>query len=100
VLEDVSHNLRRLRRDRDLSQTQVARLVGIRQQELSAIERGLQPKLALVERMARVLCVHPNELLRSPSDVRGAHHAAHEQIARGSAADLESVAQVAAGVLS
>ena len=65
MVEDVGRNLRRLRRDRDLSQGQVARLVGIRQQELSAIEHGLQPKLALVDRLARVLGVHPNELLRS-----------------------------------
>jgi transcriptional regulator with XRE-family HTH domain len=65
VLEDLGRNLRRLRRDRDLTQHQLARLVGIRQQELSNIEHGLQPKLALVDRLARVLGVHPNELLRS-----------------------------------
>jgi len=63
VLEDVGRNLRKIRRDRDLSQTQVARLANIRQQELSAIERGLQPPLALVDRLARVLGVHPNALL-------------------------------------
>ena len=65
MLEDIGYNLRRLRRDRDLTQSQVARLAGIRQPELSAIEHGLQPKLGLVERLARVLGVHPNELLRS-----------------------------------
>ena len=63
MLEDVGRNLRKIRRDRDLSQTQVARLANIRQQELSAIERGLQPPLALVDRLARVLGVHPNALL-------------------------------------
>lgn len=70
MLEDVGRNLRKVRRARDLTQGQVARFAGIRQQELSAIEHGLQPKLALVERLARVLGVHVNELLRSASDPR------------------------------
>jgi transcriptional regulator with XRE-family HTH domain len=68
MLEDVGRNIRRIRRDRDLAQGVIARLAGIRQQELSAIERGLQPKLALVDRLARVLGVHPNELLRDATD--------------------------------
>jgi transcriptional regulator with XRE-family HTH domain len=68
VLEDVGPNLRKLRRERDLTQGQVARFAGLRQQELSAIERGLQPKLALLDRLARALGVHPNELLRGASD--------------------------------
>ena len=68
MLEDVGRNLRKLRRDRDLTQEQVARFAGIRQQELSAIERGLQPPLVLVDRLARALGVHPNELLRRASD--------------------------------
>lgn len=70
MLEDVGRNLRKLRRDRDLTQAQVARFAGIRQQELSAIERGLQPKLALVDRLARALGVHPNALLCNPSSDR------------------------------
>ena len=65
MLENIAYNVRRIRRDRDLTQAQLARLVGIRQQELSALEHGLQPKLALVERIARVLGVHVNELFRS-----------------------------------
>jgi transcriptional regulator with XRE-family HTH domain len=77
VLEDVGRNFRKLRRERDLTQGQVARFAGLRQQELSAIERGLQPKSALIDRLARALGVHPNELLRSTSDPRptpGARH--------------------------
>jgi transcriptional regulator with XRE-family HTH domain len=70
VLENIARNLRRLRRERDLTQTQLARLVSIRQQELSAIEHGLQPKLALVDRLARVLGVHPDELLRNSAEQR------------------------------
>jgi transcriptional regulator with XRE-family HTH domain len=69
VLAHVGRNLRKIRRDRDLSQTVVSRLAGIRQQELSAIENGLQPKLALVERLSRVLGVHPDALLCTPPDV-------------------------------
>jgi len=82
VLEDVARNLRRLRRERDLAQAQVARLAGIRQQQLSEIEHGWQPPLALVERLARVLCVHPNELLRDAANVerdREGRRATHEQ---------------------
>ena len=68
MLEDVGRNLRKLRRDRDLPQAQVARFAGIRQQELSAIERGLQPRLALVEKLARAVGVHPNALLQAQAD--------------------------------
>lgn len=68
MLENIAHNLRKIRRDRDFTQTQLARFARIRQQELSAIERGLQPPLDLVDRLARALGVHPNELLRRESD--------------------------------
>jgi transcriptional regulator with XRE-family HTH domain len=64
VVKDIGRNLRRIRRERDLAQDQVAGLAGIRQQQLSAIENGLEPPLALVDRLARVLCVTPDELLR------------------------------------
>jgi len=64
MLKDVGRNFRRLRRERDLSQGQVARLAGIRQQQLSAIEHGFVPKLVVVERLARVIGVHPDELLK------------------------------------
>jgi transcriptional regulator with XRE-family HTH domain len=74
VLENVARSLPRIRRERDLTQSQLARLVRIRQQELSAVEHGLQPKLALVDRFAQVLGVHPNELLRSPAEQPEARH--------------------------
>jgi transcriptional regulator with XRE-family HTH domain len=64
VLENVGPNLRRIRRNRDLTQQQVARFAGIRQQELSAFERGLRPKSATLDRLARALGVDINELLR------------------------------------
>jgi transcriptional regulator with XRE-family HTH domain len=66
VLEHVGRNLRRLRRERDLTQAQVARFAGIRQQELSAIERGLRPKSALLDRLAFALGVPTEDLLRAP----------------------------------
>lgn len=58
MVQDVGRNIRRICRERDLSQTQVARLVGIRQQHLSFIECGLEPPLALVARIAKVMGVH------------------------------------------
>lgn len=70
MLEDLSRNLRRLRRERDLTQSDIARFAGIRQPVVSAIERGLRPPLALVDRLARALGVSPDELLRSASESR------------------------------
>jgi transcriptional regulator with XRE-family HTH domain len=52
---DVSRVLRRLRRARDMTQGALAAAGGIRQQELSAIERGLRPPRALVDRLAAAL---------------------------------------------
>ena len=67
MLEHIAPNLRRLRRARDLTQAQVARLAKISQPQLSAFENGLRPPLALVDRLAQILCVHPNELLKEPA---------------------------------
>jgi transcriptional regulator with XRE-family HTH domain len=64
VFADVAHNLRRLRRDRHLTQEQVARFANLHQQQISAIERGLEPSPALVGRLARAIGCHPDELLR------------------------------------
>ena len=68
MLEDLSRNLRKIRRDKDLTQSQIALLVGIRQPEVSAYERGLRPPLALVDKFARALCVSPDELLRGAGE--------------------------------
>ena len=68
MLEDVGRNLRKLRREREFTQEYVARAARVRQQDVSAIERGLRPSLALVDRLARALCVHPNDLLRDRID--------------------------------
>ena len=66
MVENAGRNLRRIRRERDLTQTQLARLGKIKQQQLSAYENGLQMPLALIARLARILGVDPNELLGDP----------------------------------
>jgi transcriptional regulator with XRE-family HTH domain len=64
VIEHFGHNLKKIRRYRDLSQAQLAGLIGIRQQVLSALENGLRPRdLRIVDRCARVLGVDANDLL-------------------------------------
>jgi transcriptional regulator with XRE-family HTH domain len=68
LLENVGPNLRRLRRQRDLTQRQLAGFAGIHQAHLSDIERGLRPKSALLDRLARALGVDPNELLRQSAE--------------------------------
>lgn len=70
MLDHVGRNLRKLRRERDLTQAQVARFARIRQQELSAIERGLRPRSALLDPLARALGVSTDELLRDDEDAR------------------------------
>ena len=66
MLENVGLNVRRLRRGRDLTQHQLAQFAGIHQQQLSAIERGLQPQLKTIDRLAYALGVRPDDLLRQP----------------------------------
>jgi transcriptional regulator with XRE-family HTH domain len=85
VLEDIGKNLRRIRRERDLAQSQVARLAGIRQPVLSAIERGFVPRLEIVDRLARVLAIHPNELLRESRAPQSTATSAREREARRAA---------------
>ena len=57
--------VRRLRRQRDLTQESLARRVGIAQPTLSQIESGarVNPSLAIVKRLARALGVPVGELL-------------------------------------
>jgi transcriptional regulator with XRE-family HTH domain len=64
VLEHLGVNVRRLRRARDLTQSQLGRFADINQPRLSAIERGLRPSMAVVDRLAHALGVRPDELLR------------------------------------
>jgi transcriptional regulator with XRE-family HTH domain len=79
--------LRRLRRERELSQTQLAAIAGggICQQYISALERGLRPShIVHVERLAKALDVDVLDLLglpRSPVPV-GAPEASPSEAAR------------------
>ncbi len=57
-------NVARLRREKKLSQTEVASRSGIHATEVSRIERGLRdPHLSTLMRLARALKVRPGRLL-------------------------------------
>ena len=75
-LEHLAANLRRLRRERELSQRQIARVLHVTQGYISLLEHGLRPtRLDHVEALAKVLVVEPGALLApppSPVEVRGA----------------------------
>lgn len=63
--EVVAKNVRRLRKERGLTQEQLAHEVGIDLTYLGGIERGRRnPSVAIVGRLARVLGVHPRDLLQ------------------------------------
>ena len=67
MIENVGRNVRKLRREREMAQTPLARALGITQQQLSLYENGLRPPLALVERFAAVLGVDVDELFKPPA---------------------------------
>jgi len=61
-------NLQRWRRERQLSQEQLARLAGCARAYLSGAEAGRRnATLDMVEALARVLEVEPAELLKNPA---------------------------------
>ena len=66
MIEHVGRNVRRIRREREITQTQIARAVKISQQLLSNYEHGLRMPLPLIDRIARILGVSSDELLREP----------------------------------
>lgn len=58
-------NLRRVRKERDLSQEALADEVGLAVTYVGQIERGIRnPTLGIVERLARALKVKPLDLLQ------------------------------------
>lgn len=67
MLESTARNIRRVRRDRDLTQAQLARAARITQQHLSNIERGLIPSAVVLRRIAGVLGV-TDDTLQSAND--------------------------------
>lgn len=78
-------NVRRIRRAREWSQTQVARSARITQQQLSDFENGLRMPLPILKRLARVLGVPVDELLGEP-------HQTAEPVGRASGSEVEATA--------
>ena len=64
--EHAGRNVRRIRREREMTQAQLARPARIPQQQLSAYENGLRMPVTVVKRIARILGVHPDDLLEAP----------------------------------
>lgn len=64
-LSAFGQNVRRIRRDQELSQKYLADVAGIHQQQLSLIERGLSPTLDHISKLATALGVTPDDLLRA-----------------------------------
>lgn len=61
----VGSNVRRLRRDRDMTQEVFAELSGLSQQYISGLESGLRnPTIVTLYEIASALRVHPADLLR------------------------------------
>lgn len=65
VRERVSRNIQRLRREKDLSQEELAHAASIHQTYLSGVEGGKRnPSLIVLERIANGLCVDISELFQ------------------------------------
>ena len=62
-MADFSSHLRDLRRQRGLTLQQLADRAGIHTTQLGRYERGLQPGIDAVVRLARALGVDPRELM-------------------------------------
>ncbi|TDH58207.1 XRE family transcriptional regulator [Dankookia rubra] len=65
----LAHNLRQLRRDRGLSQEELALRAGIDRTYVSSLERGIySATIDMVGKLAQELGVRPAELLREPTN--------------------------------
>jgi len=66
VQQLVSKNIQRIRREKDLSQEEVAHLADIHQTYLSGVETGKRnPSILVVERIAKALGVDVSEIFRA-----------------------------------
>lgn len=66
--KNVGVNVRRLRKERGLSQEELAGEAGIAMRHLGRIERGQgNPTVEILGKLAAVLEVHPSELLTEPT---------------------------------
>ena len=62
---NLGRNLRRLRKERELTQEEVGHRSGVHPTEVSRIEAGKRdPQVSTVERLAKALGVHASDLLR------------------------------------
>jgi transcriptional regulator with XRE-family HTH domain len=62
----VSRNIQRIRREKDLSQEEVAHRASIHQTYLSGVETGKRnPSILVVERIAKALGVDVSEIFRA-----------------------------------
>ena len=66
VQQRVSKNIQRIRREKDLSQEEVAHLADIHQTYLSGVETGKRnPSILVVERIAKALNVDISEIFKA-----------------------------------
>jgi transcriptional regulator with XRE-family HTH domain len=66
VQQRVSKNIQRLRREKDLSQEEVAHLADIHQTYLSGVETGKRnPSILVVERISKALGVDISEIFKA-----------------------------------
>ncbi len=62
---NLGRNLRRLRKEREMTQEEVGRRSGVHPTEVSRIEAGKRdPQVSTVERLAKALGVSASDLLR------------------------------------
>jgi transcriptional regulator with XRE-family HTH domain len=65
VQSRVSRNIQRIRREKDLSQEEVAHRADIHQTYLSGVETGKRnPSILVVERIAKALSVDVSEIFK------------------------------------
>ncbi len=65
----VGRRLRQIRRSRDLTQEQLAELVGLSANFISLIENGdAAPSFATIEKLAQALNVEPTDFFQPPSE--------------------------------
>lgn len=68
-MHEYGANIRRARERRQMKQEELARMVGVKRETLSRIERGKQyPSIPLMERIAKTLGVPVVELLKPNVD--------------------------------
>ena len=69
IIETIAANVRRIRRDRSLSQELLADKANLHRTYVSGIERGRRnPTATVIEALASALEVAPAELLKEPDE--------------------------------